>query len=58
MGFALVTDHCLFFNSSERRRSGRSVVDKAQDYQSRDRLFDSPVLRDFKCDFKPRSRLL
>ena len=38
-------------------RSGGRVVDNTQDYQSRDRTIDSPLLRSFGCDFKPRPRL-
>ena len=38
-------------------RSGGGVVDNALDYLSMDRKIDSPLLRSFGRDFKPRSRL-
>ena len=38
-------------------RSGGGVVDNTLDYQSRDRKIETPFLRSFGWDFKPKSRL-
>ena len=55
--FVYVYAHVRINVFSDQAGSGGSVVDNTLDYQHRDHKINTPLLRSFGWDFKPRSRL-